>query len=385
MSCWSGALYPFKKAGNRLTTVCSIPIVDIGIVGGGITGLAAAIAFRQTGHRVTVYEQAPKFTEVGAGIALPPNALTCLRILGLRDRFPAHPLSTAPATICDQRGKILVRATLAQFTGGTEFVVAHRAALIDALVSQLPQHCLRPAHTVTAVTSDGRVTTQHDTDSFDLVIAADGVNSVVRQTLWPTYTPRRTGIIAWRWILDQTPDSFGFFLGQHAEFGLLPLGLDKTYAYGGARPGHTDLDAYRNWPAPISHAIAHHDPDRLITNELLELHPPRQLATGAVVLLGDAAHAMRPTFGQGAALGLEDAITLAYHGRAAYLRRRRRMLAMYLASRHGTWFNTPKYRLLTLARNTALQVMPNPIFTALVGNASRWTPPGRDTCVTSSR
>lgn len=170
--------------------------MDIGIVGGGITGLAAAIAFRQAGHRVTVYEQAPQFTEVGAGIALPPNALTCLQILGLRDRFPTHPISTAPATICDQRGKVLVRATLAQFTGGTEFVVTHRAALIDVLVNQLPEYCLRPAHTVTAVTPDGHITTQHNTDSFDLVIAADGVHSIVRQTLWPNHTPRRTGIIA---------------------------------------------------------------------------------------------------------------------------------------------------------------------------------------------
>lgn len=348
--------------------------MDVGVIGGGITGLAAAIAFRHCGHRVTVFERAAEFTEVGAGIALPPNALRCLGMLGLGDRFTAHSRSADVVSIRTETGTVLVRGTLAQFCGGSQFVVTQRATLIAALVSQLPEDCLRPAHLVSSVTLDGRVTTEHGSRSFDLVIASDGVNSTVRRTLWKTAQPHRTGITAWRWILDQPPNDIGFYWGRHAEFGIVPLGDDKTYAYGGAQRGHANLDAYRSWPAPIADAIVRREHNRVITNELLELRPPRQLTAGSVVLLGDAAHAMRPTFGQGAALGLEDAVTLAYYGRTAYIKRRHRMLTMYLASRHGARFATPKYRALTHARNTVLQITPDRLFTALASTASRWSP-----------
>lgn len=349
--------------------------MDVGVVGGGITGLAAAIAFVRLGHQVTVFERAPEFAEVGAGIALPPNALRCLGILGLRDRFQAHSRSTAAISIQTETGRILVRGTLAQFSGGSQFVVTHRAALIAALVGQLPERCLRPAHAVSSVTPDGSITTQHGAQSFDLVVGADGVNSTVRRSLWRTKQPGHTGVTAWRWILDRPPEDIGFYWGRHAEFGIVPLDDDKTYAYGGARRGHADLDSYRNWPAPLADAIVRRDRRRVITDELVELRPPRRLTVGSVVLLGDAAHALRPTFGQGAALGLEDAVTLAHSGRTAYLKRRRRMLLMYLASRYGDRFATPASRLLTHARNTALRTVPDRAFTALAGSPGRWSPP----------
>lgn len=359
----------------RTTTVCSITSVEVGIIGGGFAGLAAAIAFRRQGHDVTVFERTAGPETAGGAIALASNALKCLSILGVRGAIATQPWSQTPATVRASDGRVLVRRTLAQLTGGAEFACVPRAELIAVLAAQLPARCVQYSSKVTAVAVDGTIQTAGESRHFDLVVAADGVRSVARRSLWPDApAPRSTGNAGWAWIVDrQLATGFGTIWGRTTDFGILPLADGRTYVYGGTS-GDAELRSFRDWPQPLAELIDAAAPDRITTPEIFEARPPRRLVRGKVVLIGDAAHTMRPTFGQGAALAMEDAITLAYGGPEALNRRWPRMLALYTASKAGSYFATPGLPVLERTRNLALRAAPDPLFGVLAGAVSRWRP-----------
>ena len=348
--------------------------MEVGVIGCGFAGLAAAIAFRQRGHTVTVFERTADIPETSAAISLAPNALHCLEVLGVGDEYRSRSLSGVPATIRTDTGRVLIERTLAQFAGGDEYCVARRSQLLRSLLSRTPEGCVRFGSKVTAVRPSGEVDVDGTQYRFDLVVAADGVHSVCRRQWWPdAAAPRRTGITAWTWIVDRTlSDGYGAVWGRYAEFGILPLLDGRTYAWGGARPGHADLRAYRGWAAPLPELID--AAERVSTVELIEVSPPQRFSTGRIVLIGDSAHAMRPLFGQGAALAMEDAIALAHGGIRALSRRRRRIAALYWASRFGSMVTMPRSRALTSARNAALRLTPDGLFASSVGSVSRRPP-----------
>ena len=351
--------------------------MKVGVIGCGFAGLAAAIAFRQNGHAVTLFEKSAAIPETSAAISLAPNALQCLDILGVGGQFPPSEVSHRQATIRNSSGQVLMRRTLAHFAGGDEYTLAPRSDLLRSLLSQLPEDCVHMSTPVTRVHADGAIDVDGTRHSFDLVVAADGVRSLCRRSLWPdSAAPQQTGITTWTWIVERSlDDGFGAIWGRHSEFGILPLHDGRTYVWGGARPGHADLDAYRDWPDPLPGLIDAAEPDRMTTIALTEVPPPRRLARGRVVLIGDSAHAMRPIFGQGAALAMEDAITLARGGIAQLSRRRSRMRALYWMSRSASFVSMPKYRALALTRDTALRLVPDRLFASSVGSVSRWSEP----------
>lgn len=349
----------------------------VGIIGAGFAGLAAAIAFRQTGHDVTVFENAGGPLVAGGAIALAPNALTCLSILGLKDQILTEPWSRMPATIRTSDGRVLVSRNLAQLTGGAEFAAVPRAQLIAWLTGKLPVECVRYGCGVTGVDADGAVDVGDGEGArrFDLVVGADGVRSVTRRLVFPDAPPpRSTGITGWAWIVDrELTTGFGPIWGRTADFGILPLIDGRTYVYG-SRSGDAPLDSHRGWPQPLPALIEAATPDRMVTPEIYEARPPRRLVRGKVALIGDAAHTMRPTFGQGAALAMEDAITLAYRGASGLSRRWPRMLALYGLSKGGSYFATPGHATLETARNWSLRLLPDALFGIMAGSVSHWRP-----------
>ncbi|EEN86098.1 FAD binding domain protein [Rhodococcus erythropolis SK121] len=285
-----------------------------GIVGGGIGGLTAAIALRKAGWDVTVYERASEFTEVGAAVVLFPNALAALDEIGVGEQVRANSLPYSSGAIRNLRGQNLVTRKIGDLAGGRDLVTIHRADLIDVLVRAIPAECLRTGTRVTGVGCGdhgrGEIVTDGDTARYDLVVAADGVHSAVRQQIWAGEgTVERTGVSAWRWIVDGPPPDFvGQVWGIRGEFGILPLAGNRTYAFAGAQRGES-LAHFADWPEPVSQLVANADPARIIENELLEIRTPKLLTRGKVALIGDAAHAMRPHLGLGAALAIEDAVT----------------------------------------------------------------------------
>ncbi|MFC8930628.1 FAD-dependent monooxygenase [Rhodococcus sp. NPDC057135] len=354
-----------------------------GIVGGGIGGLTAAIALRKAGWDVTVYERASEFTEVGAAVVLFPNALAALDEIGVGEQVRANSLPYSSGAIRNLRGQNLVTRRIGDFAGGRDLVTIHRADLIEVLVRALPSECLRTGVRVTGVGCGdhgrGEIVTDGDTARYDLVVAADGVHSVVRQQLWPGEgAVVHTGVSAWRWIVDGPPPNFvGQVWGVRGEFGILPLAGNRTYAFAGAQRGVESLAYFADWPEPVSQLVANADPARIIENELLEIRTPKLLTRGKVALIGDAAHAMRPHLGLGAALAIEDAVTLAAyaHDLAGYTKaRRRRVLAVQWISRHMSTVVMPASRPLAAMRDVAVRLTPDILTLSVFGVINRWRP-----------
>lgn len=353
----------------------------MGIIGGGFAGLAAAIAFRHDGHTVSVFERSSGPSAAGGAISLAPNALSCLSVLGVRAHVVTEPWSQTQATVRAADGDVLIRRTLAQLTGGDQYATVPRGQLLTWLTERLPPECLHYRSTVTDVQPDGAVVAGGTAQRFDLIIGADGTRGITRRLLWPDATPARsTGITGWAWIVDRELDTgFGPIWGRTTDFGILPLADGRTYIYGGTHDRGTELHDYRHWPTPLPALIDAADPERMATPEIFEARPPRQLVRGKVALIGDAAHTMRPTFGQGAALAMEDAVTLARCGLAGLANRRSRMLALYTASKAGSYFATPRLHTAEKARNLALRLTPSPLFGLMAGSVSHWRPPIRTT------
>ncbi|MBY0441995.1 MAG: FAD-dependent monooxygenase [Mycobacteriaceae bacterium] len=348
--------------------------MKVGVVGGGFAGLAAAIAFRQQGHDVAVFEKTNGPPSAGGAISLARNALACLSILGVRKHLVTQPWSQTPATVRTSNGRVLIRSTLTQLTGGSEYATVPRHQLISWLMAVLPADCVRYSGSVIRVGVDGTVQTNTTIERFDLIVGADGAHSIIRKSLWPKASVLRpTDITGWAWITDcQLNTGFGSIWGRTDDFGILPLVDGRTYVYGGTRLRGTELGSFMDWPDPLPMLINSTKPDQMITPEIFETRPPRRLVRGKVVLIGDAAHTMRPTFGQGAALAMEDAITLAYRGTSALSRRWPRMLALYGASKAGSYVTAPRIPALETARNWGLQLMPDPIFGAMTSSVSQW-------------
>jgi 2-polyprenyl-6-methoxyphenol hydroxylase-like FAD-dependent oxidoreductase len=162
------------------------------------------------------------------------------------------------------------------------------------------------------------------TREADGVVGADGVGSMVARHLNGAMPRRYAGYTAWRGIADYSldPDLAGETMGAGTEFGHVPLGSEHTYWFGTERspegrsaPGGELAylrSKYGDWADPIPALLAATDQDDVLRNDLYDRAEARQWARGSVVLVGDAAHPMRPHLGQGGCQGLEDAAILAH-------------------------------------------------------------------------
>ncbi|MFO0847966.1 MAG: FAD-dependent monooxygenase [Gemmataceae bacterium] len=309
------------------------------VIGGGIGGLAAALAVRQAGHTPAVFERAPDLREVGAGITLWTNAVKGLRRLDGWDAVQPH---TTPLTRSELRtwdGRVISRADLGPLCDrlGAPTVGIHRADLQRGLAETLGADHLtlgaacvgfdQDAGGVTARFADGR------TEHGDLLIGADGLKSAVRVQLHGQEKPRYSGYTAWRGVavIDRPEVPLGVTLlamGKGSQFGYLPIGGGRTYWFATANvpegqldpPGRTKaelLARFADWYAPVPAVIDATPEPAILRNDIVDRPPVRGWGTGRVTLLGDAAHPTTPNLGQGGCMAIEDAVVLGRHLAAA--------------------------------------------------------------------
>ncbi|MEV3905026.1 FAD-dependent oxidoreductase [Mycobacterium sp. NPDC050551] len=298
------------------------------IVGAGIAGLATAVALQRHGHDVAIIE-AKTDTATGAGISIWPNALAALDEIGLGDAVRDAGGRVTAGAMRWQDGSWLRRPTAERMVRalGEPLVVIRRNALTEILAG-----ALRPGTVESGLTADdlvltgagARVTLSDATArEVDAVIGADGVGSMVARHLNGQLNHRYAGYTAWRAIAAHTldPDLAGETMGAGREVGHVPLGPDHTYwfateraAEGGTAPGG-ELEHLRrrfaSWAEPIPALMAATAEGDVLRNDLYDRDFARQWSRGPVVLVGDAAHPMRPHLGQGGCQGLEDAAVLA--------------------------------------------------------------------------
>jgi 2-polyprenyl-6-methoxyphenol hydroxylase-like FAD-dependent oxidoreductase len=298
------------------------------VIGAGISGLATAVALQRRGKDVTVIEERAD-TSSGAGISIWPNALAALDEIGLGDavreaggRVTAGALRWRDgAWLRHPSPQRLVKAL------GEPLVVIRRSALTNVLADALANGTVHSGLSARELvtTADGARVTLSDASTRDAaaVVGADGTRSVVARHLNGELTHRYVGYTAWRGVAECTidPDVAGEVLGPGIEFGHVPLGSDSTYWFATERApaGHVapqgELNylkaTFASWADPIPAVLAATDPDDVLRNDLYDRDQARQWSRGPVVVLGDAAHPMRPHLGQGGCQGIEDAAVLA--------------------------------------------------------------------------
>ncbi len=337
----------------------------IRIIGGGIGGLAAAIALARHGAEVHVLEQAPDIREEGAGIQISPNGLAVLKDLGLEARLrETAPVSRAFVLKDGLTGRVVIRMPSSQ---KQDYLFIHRADLIQALAETARDLGvkIRLLQKVANVTGGKRVTTQlanGDHCESDLVIGADGLHSVMRPKLNPATPPFFTNQVAWRAVIPNHighPDEAHIHMGpgRHmvtyplrggAELNIVAVEERKTWADEGWSH-HDDVAnlrrAFSSFGAEAQRILA--DVDRPGLWGLFR-HPVAENWFGdGRALLGDAAHPTLPFMAQGGNLALEDAWVLAdclhaYSDRqlalAAYQELRRdRAVAVTKAASNNAW------------------------------------------------
>lgn len=304
------------------------------IIGGGIGGLAAAVALRQQGIEAVVCERAPELKEVGAGITLWTNAVRALRKLGLGDALAAVSTPLDRSEIRSWNGKLLAQTGLGALgkTLAAPSVGIHRADLHALLQRALPADAVRLGKSCTSFGQEADGGTAHFEDGSqetgDVLIGADGLNSTIRRQLRGFEPFRYAGHTAWRGIahFEHAAMPLGLTslsLGRGSQFGLLPIGGGRTYWFGtwqtpaGGRDGpggrRADmLPVFHDWHAPIPELIHATLEGAILRNDIFDREPIAGWGVGRVTLLGDAAHPTTPHLGQGACQGLEDAVVLAH-------------------------------------------------------------------------
>jgi 6-hydroxynicotinate 3-monooxygenase len=312
--------------------------LSVAIIGAGMGGLATAAALSRAGIDATVYEQAARFSRLGAGIQIGCNAMRVLRGLGLeqalRDAaFYPRSWNNKEWDTGEVRFDMIFGKT-AEERFGAPYLLGHRGDLHAALASAVPKEILRLDHKLTGLDAlpDKSVKLSFangETKQFDAVIAADGVHSLVKETLFGKDEPNFTGRIAYRTVFPASLlngyeiDECTKWWGPDRHIVIYFVKPDRSEIYfvtSQPEPGFTveswsakgDVKelrkAFDGFHPQVQHVLAA-CPD---VNKwaLVDRDPMQRWHEGNVTLLGDACHPMTPYMAQGAAMAIEDAAVL---------------------------------------------------------------------------
>ncbi|MCC8379335.1 FAD-dependent monooxygenase [Xenorhabdus sp. PB30.3] len=304
------------------------------IAGAGIGGLTTAVVLQRLGYEVEVYEQATTLRTAGSGLSVITNAVAALSSIGVNLKLENFGAPVKNFEVRNVKDQLIRRMPVPEISSSNGFdsVCLSRKALQEALLQQLDQNIIHvDAKVDEIIESDNAVTVRfadgRETQG-DLLIGADGIHSVVREYLQGNQPLRASDYICWLAITRYqhpqiTPGYVVHYLGQGKRVGLIDIGGGEVYWWGTANMSNEqachwegsnqDVLAYfEGWPTIVSDIISQTPSEDIISVSAQDRPFSPLWGKGRITLLGDAAHPMLTTLGQGAGMAIEDAAVLGH-------------------------------------------------------------------------
>ena len=305
--------------------------MKISIIGAGIGGLTTAIALKQKGFEVEIFEASEDFGKAGSGINLAINAMQVFKRLGLYEEIAALGNHTNSLRLTDEKLNTITNVSLlnSEKIHQVKAFAIHRATLHTILVNRLQDvkiHLGKRLKSLTQTENEVNFEFEDGTAyTSNLIIGADGIHSVVRKAIFDNTTLRLAKQVCWRGIvkietLQKYQTQLTELWGRGKRFGFVHINEDEVYWYALANYktdyktefSNSDLEELFSDFSPIVQSIiSKTDKKSIIINEMMDLKPISSWHNQHVCLIGDAAHATTPNLGQGACQAIESAYVLA--------------------------------------------------------------------------
>jgi len=310
----------------------------VGVIGGGMGGLALVGTLAKLGIESHLFERARAFGDVGAGIQMTPNAVKVIRELGLWEDL--RRVSFLPNSLVGrdwQTGSVKFRTPLIDECPrlyGAEFFHVHRADLHRILLSLLPSNAATLSAQCVSVSQTRECATARFADGSefeaDLIVGADGIQSTVRRCLFGDAAPRFTGNMCWRTVIpfekppvDLVSPDTSFWLGPNGHVVTYYVSAGRAVNVVAIREAESWVEeswnvrssreellaGYPGWHPNVLNLFSM--AENVFKWGLFDRDPMTSWSTGRITLLGDAAHPMPPFLSQGAAMAIEDGYVLA--------------------------------------------------------------------------
>ncbi len=299
----------------------------ITIIGAGIGGLTTAIALKQKGFEVEIFESSRAFKKAGSGINLAINAMQIYKKLGVYDDILDKANYTNSMNALTKGLRLLTSADLKKFEikYNVKTVAIHRATLHEILLNHIGNTKINLNKKLKSLEQiDGKVNLVFEdgtSHQAEIVIGADGIHSNVRKSIFKGTKLRDAGQVCWRGISKTKIDEkyrteLNEIWGKGNRFGFVHISPSDIYWFALIDKDKfisKDMDLlqiFSDYPKIVQSIIAETDQKEILCNEIWDLKPIDMWYKGNVCLLGDAAHATTPNMGQGACQAIESAMAL---------------------------------------------------------------------------
>ncbi|MEU7767946.1 FAD-dependent monooxygenase [Nocardia sp. NPDC049190] len=307
--------------------------VKVVVLGAGIGGLTTAAALRNAGFAVELYEAGADLRAPALGVSVQANGINALRTLGLgiEDELLERGARVQSFRLCNPDGSPIRVVPVHRLDArlGAPAVALHRADLHDVLLRAVADTPTFVDAQATRFVDDGDHVRVEFADGRiaegDLLVGADGLHSTVRTQLHGRAEPRPGNYVCWLACVPfehrNVPRGLSaHFWGTGMRFGLHDIGHGRVYWWGTGPAGRAAtwqggkeelLRRYAHWAPEVRACLERTEESAIVAVPAQDRPPLAQWGRGRVTLLGDAAHPMLPSLGQGANAAIEDAVVLA--------------------------------------------------------------------------
>ncbi|MBF0430036.1 MAG: FAD-dependent monooxygenase [Fibrobacteria bacterium] len=311
----------------------SEPKKKVLIVGAGIAGLTLAIILKKTGIDCDIIEKKETFGPNRSGIVLDSRAFKSLQALSLSPEIQKHASEINFACISDHMGKTLARCNLSRISlKNCPNLSIPRGTLLKALSHYLGEREIWMNTTIQDIQNkdtDVEVTFSDGSQgNYVLVVGTDGIQSQIRSMFFSKNIRQYAGYSCWRFLARQVegiePNSAFELWGRGKRFGIVPLRHGTIGCYGtfNSQPGlnydgQEKVEKLKSQFADFGGIVPEileqiHHPNDILFDDIQNVYLNSWI-NGRILLIGDAAHALTPNFGQGAGLAIEDAARISQY------------------------------------------------------------------------